>query len=125
MIPQQEVETRTQALLVVESASPLPSARFVAPVDADSLADALVAGQLSPRTRRAYASDLAELIGVLEAWGLRLSDVTKDHLHVYRSWLAGEDVPGLKKKKKACALATVSRKISVCRQFFAEALDRG
>src|SRR5579862_8814416 len=27
--------------------------------------------------------------------------------------------------RESCALATVSRKISVCRQFFAEALDRG
>jgi site-specific recombinase XerD len=100
-------------------------ARFVPPTDADSLADALVAGQLSERTRHAYASDLAELIGVIEAWGLRLPDVNKDHLHAYRSWLAGEEVPGLVRKEKACALATVSRKISVCRQFFAEALDRG
>ena len=45
-------------------------AAFAAPRDADGLADALVAGQLSPRTRRAYASDLAELLGALDAWGV-------------------------------------------------------
>jgi len=69
--------------------------RFIAPDNADTLADALVAGQLSERTRKAYASDLAELIGDLESWRLGLRDVTKDHLHAYRAWLAGEDVPGL------------------------------
>ena len=100
-------------------------ARFVPATNADSLADALVAGQLSERRRKAYASDLAELIGVLEAWRLGLRDVTKDHLHAYRAWLAEEEVPGLVTKEQACAIATVSRKIAVCRQFFAEALDRG
>lgn len=114
-----------QALVLIESnLSPLP-ARFAPPADADSLADALVAGQLSVRTRRAYASDLRELLDALETWRLRLPDVNRDHLHAYRSWLAGEEVEGLGKKSEACALATVSRKISVCRQFFAEALDRG
>lgn len=99
--------------------------RFAAPTDADGLADALIAGQLSPRTRRAYAADLAELLSVFEAWNLGLRDVTRDHLHAWRSWLAGEDVPGLTPKEKKCAPATISRKVSVCRQFFEEALDRG
>ena len=98
---------------------------FVPPIDADSLADALVAGQISLRTRRAYASDLTELISVLSAWGLQLPEANKDHLHAYRRWLAGESVPGLERKAKPFAVATVSRKISVCRQFFAEALERG
>lgn len=101
------------------------SARFAPPTDAGGLADALVAGQISARTRRAYAADLAELIGVLERWGLRLPEVTRDHLHAYRSWLAGEEVPGLPCRQRPCAPATVSRKVSVCRQFFAEAFDRG
>ena len=112
-------------LVIVETRVNQALARFIPPTDADSLADALVAGQLSARTRRAYASDLEELVSALEAWGLKLCDVNKDHLHAYRSWLAGEDAPGLTKKDKPCALATVSRKVSVCRQFFAEALDRG
>ena len=99
-------------------------ARFAPPLDADSLADALVAGQLSPRTRRAYASDLAELLSVLEAWRVGLAAVTRDHLHAYRAWLAGEGAPGLG-PRKACAPATVSRKVSVARQFFAEAEARG
>ena len=113
-------------LAVTQDVKSVPAlARFVPPQDADSLANALVAGQLSARTRRAYASDLAELVGALQAWELKLRDVNKDHLHAYRSWLAGEEVPGLTKKEKPCVTATVSRKISVCRQFFAEALDRG
>jgi|GEM_PF-6511007 len=82
----------TNAALVVSECSPAVPVRFIAPTDADSLVDALVAGQLSPRTRRASASDLAELVSVLERWGLRLSEVSKDHLHAYRAWLAGEDV---------------------------------
>lgn len=118
------VRSAAKALTPTNLGANASLARFVPPTDAGSLADALVAGQLSVRTRRAYASDLAELIGVLEAWGLRLPDVNKDHLHGYRAWLAGESVPGLICKEKACAVATVSRKISVCRQFFAEAHDR-
>lgn len=93
--------------------------------DADSLADALVAGQLSPRTRRAYAADLAELLGVLDAWGLALGAVTRDHLHAWRRWLAGEEVPVLGRRGRPCAPATVSRKVSVARSFFGEAFDRG
>ena len=122
----EEIEINSNALVSAQDAKSLSVLdRFVPPQDADSLADALVAGQLSPRTRRAYASDLAELVSVLETWGLKLPQVNKDHLHAYRSWLAGEDVPGLTKKEKPCVTATVSRKVSVCRQFFAEALDRG
>lgn len=79
------VEEADQALFIVETDPPPLPVRFAPPVDADSLADALVAGQLSERTRRAYASDLRELLEVLEAWGLRLSEVNKDHLHAYRS----------------------------------------
>jgi len=97
---------------------------FAAPQGADGLADALVAGQLSPRTRRAYASDLAELLSVLDLWGIGLAGVTRAHLHAYRDWLDGQDAPGLEKRPR-CAPATVSRKLSVLRRFFAEALDRG
>ena len=108
---------------LVPIAPALPAA-FAPPLDADALADALVAGQLSPRTRRAYASDLAELLSVLEEWQVGLTGVTRDHLHAYRSWLAGEAVAGLT-PRKACAPASVSRKVSVARQFFAEAEGRG
>jgi len=100
------------------------AAAFAPPLDADSLADALVAGQLSPRTRRAYASDLAELLSVLQTWDVRLPQVTQGHLHAYRAWLAGEPAPGLT-PRPACAPATVSRKVSVARQFFDEAEGRG
>jgi integrase/recombinase XerD len=100
------------------------SARGPAAPDLDSLADSLVAGQLSPRTRKAYASDLAELMGALELWNLGLGDVTRDHLHLYRRWLTGESIPGLPDHPK-CAPATVSRKVSVIRQLFLEAFERG
>ncbi len=100
-------------------------ARFAAPTDAGSLVDALVAGKLLPRTRKAYASDLAQLLSAFESWNVALVDVTRDHLHAYRSWLSGEEVDGLQCMARPCAVATVSRKISVCRQLFAEALDRG
>ena len=99
--------------------------KFAPPSDAHSLAGALVAGQLSPRTRKAYASDLAELLSVLDTWGLGLPEVNRDYLHAYRSWLAGEVVVGLQQKARPCAPATVSRKVSVVRRFFAEAHDRG
>jgi integrase/recombinase XerD len=117
-----EIVEEASALVVAPQRDPV---RFAAPTDADSLVDALVAGQLSPRTRVAYASDLTELLSVMEAWGLMLQEVNRDHLHAYRRWLAGEEVPGLQRKEKPSAAATVSRKISVCRQLFAEALDRG
>lgn len=119
-----QAQSKASGLVVVTESPALP-ARLVPVADADSLADALVAGQLSPRTRKAYASDLAELLSVWEAWDLRLDQVHRDHLHAYRRWLAGEEVPGLVPKEKPCAPATVSRKVSVVRQFFTEALDRG
>lgn len=46
------------------------------------------------------------------------------HLNAYRAWLAGEAVPGLD-TRTPCAPASVSRKVSVARQFFAEAESRG
>ena len=120
----QPAPAQTNELALVEMQRDPTPVRFAAPIDADTLVDALVAGQLSPRTRLAYASDLAELLGVLDAWTLTLPDVTRDHLHAYRAWLAGEFVAGLPRKDKPAAPATVSRKVSVCRQLFAEALDR-
>lgn len=118
-------DIRSQEIAPAASSSVRVPVRFAVPEDAESLADALIAGQLSPRTRRAYASDLAELLACLDAWNLTLRDVTRDHLHAWRRWLAGEEVAGLPTKAKKGAPATVSRKVSVCRQFFDEALDRG
>lgn len=123
VVEQEKPEPAEATNLVIIGAG-LPLGRFAPPQDADGLVDALVAGQLSPRTRRAYASDLAELLSVLDAWNVSLPAVTRDHLHAYRSWLDGQDVPGLTTRPR-CAPATVSRKVSVCRRLFAEALDRG
>jgi len=126
--PDIESELHKAAFLEAEAELAIAPLAFAVPcgpvVSADSLADAVVAGQLSPRTRRAYASDLAELLAVLEAWSIGMAGVTRDHLHAYRAWLGGEAVPGLM-PRPACAPASVSRKVSVARQFFAEAFDRG
>jgi integrase/recombinase XerD len=99
-------------------------AMFTPPAGADGLADALVAGQLSAHTRRAYAADLAEMLAAFDAWSIDFRHVTRDHLHAWRAWLNGESVPGLTARPR-CAPATISRKVSVCRQFFAEAEGRG
>jgi integrase/recombinase XerD len=120
-----ETQIQTQSgTQIVEALAGNAIDHFAPPATADSLADALVAGQLSPRTRRAYASDLAELLSVLQAWNVSLAAVTKDHLNAYRAWLAGENVPGLE-ARRPCSPASVSRKVSVVRQFFAEAESRG
>lgn len=119
-----ELETATGIICFTPPVNFISPVSFVPPFNADSLADALVAGQLSPRTRRAYASDLTELLSVLDAWNVDLTAVNRDHLNAYRAWLAGESVPGLA-PRPACAPASVSRKVSVARQFFAEAESRG
>ncbi|MDX1932684.1 MAG: hypothetical protein SFU56_08780 [Capsulimonadales bacterium] len=93
--------------------------------NADSLADALVAGQLSERTRSAYASDLAERLTIPSAWGLTLPAVTRNHLHAFRSSLLGVLVAAPETKTRPCAIATVNRKMAMFRRFFLEALDRG
>lgn len=118
------VEIGTEIVCLTPPVNFIGPVSFVPPVNADSLADALVAGQLSLRTRRAYASDLTELLSVLESWNVGLTAVNRDHLNAYRAWLAGESVPGLA-PRLACAPASVSRKVSVTRQFFAEAESRG
>jgi site-specific recombinase XerD len=56
---------------------------------------------------------------------MALPDVTRDHLHGFRAWLMGETVPGQPRRPSAYQPATIARKLSVCRQFFAEAFDRG
>jgi len=122
--PEIAVETSAEIICFTPPVNFMPSVSFEPPFNADSLADALVAGQLSPRTRRAYASDLSELLSVLDAWNVGLTAVNRDHLNAYRAWLAGESVPGLA-PRPACAPASVSRKVSVARQFFAEAESRG
>ncbi len=79
------IELADEGVLIAAPAESSGLALFVPPVDADSLVDAFVAGQLSRRTRLAYASDLFEFLSALDVWGLRLDDVTRDHLNAYRS----------------------------------------
>ena len=64
---EEEIKAEPGAVAVREQ---VEIVRFAPPADADSLADAFVAGQLSLRTRSAYATDLKEMLCVFEAWGL-------------------------------------------------------
>jgi signal transduction histidine kinase len=58
VVKMREVTDNVGAIVLFrERPEPSPT-RFVAPTNADSLADALVAGQLSERTRKAYAGRL-------------------------------------------------------------------
>ena len=78
-------------------------------------ADAVVAGQFSPHTRRAYEGDIQLFMNYLDAIGRHLlSQVTRDDLLAYRAWLLATYAP-----------ATVNRRISVVRTLFKEALLRG
>ncbi len=88
------------------------------PVDlsADDLIDALVAGQLSANTRRAYQRDAIEF---LEFIGIRqptdLSSVATGQIELYRNRLM----------KAGAAKATVNRKLSVVRRLFERAMAEG
>jgi integrase/recombinase XerD len=77
--------------------------------------EAIVAGQWSANTRRAYEGDVLLFQRFLDAVGrAHLADVTRDDLIAYRGWLAGRYAP-----------ATVNRRLSVVRSLFREALLRG
>lgn len=77
--------------------------------------DALLAGQISPHTRRAYEGDVQLFMNYLGAIGRgQLADVTRDDLIAYRAWLIATYAP-----------ATVNRRLSVVRSIFREALVRG
>ncbi len=77
--------------------------------------DAVIAGQFSPHTRRAYAGDVQLFMNYLDAIGRPgLAQVTRDDLIAYRAWLIATYAP-----------ATVNRRLSVVRSLFKEALLRG
>lgn len=77
--------------------------------------EALIAGQFSPHTRRAYEGDVLLFQRFLDAIGrASLADVIRDDLIAYRAWLISRYAP-----------ATVNRRLSVMRSLFREALLRG
>jgi site-specific recombinase XerD len=80
-----------------------------------SIPQSLISGQLSQNTSRAYAQDIADFLAFIGG-ETRLPVVTKESITDYRSYLV---------KDKAYRPATVNRKLSVVRQLFAEAVDRG
>ncbi len=76
--------------------------------------DALIAGQFSENTRRAYEGDVLLFQRFLGAIGREdLNSVNRDDLIAYRSWLISRYAP-----------ATVNRRLSVVRSLFQEALLR-
>jgi integrase/recombinase XerD len=77
--------------------------------------DALIAGQFSDHTRRAYEGDVLLFRQFIAAIGrASLGEVIRDDLIAYRAWLISRYAP-----------ATVNRRLSVVRSLFKEALIRG
>jgi|GEM_PF-631460 integrase/recombinase XerD len=84
----------------------------------------LLAGLMSPETRRAYQTDLELLAAFLRNAGLEgfdyrkpelyLAAVTRDHLEAYRVWLQKHYRP-----------STANRRLSVVRHFFSLAMETG
>lgn len=73
-------------------------------------------GRLSANTRRAYASDVADLFGHVRELGLaRLAQVD---LAVLRSWL-------MARKRDGASPATVQRKVAAIRSFFSWSSEEG
>lgn len=78
-----------------------------------SASQALVSGQLSQNTSRAYAADIRAFLTFIGGED-KLSQVSKDMVVVYRNQLLAD---GYKP-------ATINRKLSSVRQLFEEAVDR-
>ena len=77
-------------------------------------AEGVLAGLLSENTVRAYRVDIRQFEYWMDEEGLKLADLTADHLVAYRDWLRAQYTP-----------ASVNRKLSVIRQFLDEANSRG
>lgn len=78
------------------------------------VAEGLIAGAVSPHTRRAYSIDVAHFLHWLGERGLPLSAVTKETVRQYRRALA-----------EHYSAATVNRRLSTVRQLLDTAVDRG
>jgi site-specific recombinase XerD len=74
----------------------------------------MVAGHLSPHTRRAYAKDAQDFTNWLKGEGLTLQTLSRSHMLLYRRYL-----------DEHFAKASAARKLVVARKLLEEAVERG
>jgi integrase/recombinase XerD len=84
------------------------------PIAENDLTVSLIAGHLSPHTRRAYAKDAQEFTNWVAQESLSLETLTKGDILRYRRFLV-----------EHFAKATAARKLVVARKFLEEAVERG
>lgn len=82
------------------------------PAVLDNRYKAWLAGQLSPHTKRAYATDIAQFMRSVGKTDI--SAITRDDIYQFRLWLTENYKP-----------ASANRKLSSVRQLFAEAVAQG
>ena len=91
------------------------------------LVDVFLQAQLAPRTREAYAGDLAIFLGWCGGRGLHPLRAARPDIDRYRNWLAeliGPDGRPAANGRPRYAAATVARKLSAVRAFYAYLVDR-
>jgi site-specific recombinase XerD len=89
--------------------------------------DHFLQAQLAPRTPEAYAGDLASFLGWCRARGLHPLRAARPDIDRYRNWLAeliGPDGRPAANGRPRYAAATVARKLSAVRAFYAYLVDR-
>jgi len=95
-----DVDKTTESISIVRTAS--PRIGYAQPLDD------FLAGQLSERTRRAYATDLREFFGTRHVTPQQVHDVTFQDVVAYRNDLAA----------RGCKRTTINRKLSSLKSFF-------
>jgi site-specific recombinase XerD len=91
------------------------------------LVDHFLQAQLAPRTREAYAGDLAIFLSWCAGRGLHPLRAARPDIDRYRNWLAqliGPDGRSAASGRPRYAAATVARKLSAVRAFYAYLVDR-
>jgi site-specific recombinase XerD len=98
----------------------------VSPLDVDHLIGLFLAAQLSPRTRASYSSDLQHFLGWATRAGVDPVDATSHDIDNYRNSL-GElvDAEGRPSGKPRYSNATIARRLSALRSFYAFLVERG
>ena len=89
--------------------------------------DDFLQAQLAPRTREAYAGDLAIFLSWCAGRGLHPLRAARPDIDRYRNWLAeliGPDGRSAANGRPRYAAATVARKLSAVRAFYAYLVDR-
>src|SRR4051812_7886105 len=76
--------------------------------------EGLVAGRLSPLTRKAYRHDAALFVNWLSGQDLRLSALTRSDVERYQVWLV-----------ERYTINAAARKLVVTRRLLEEAVERG